>query len=93
MAAPAEVPAAGPEGDVVEGLALLPHDTEVTAPPQLAIGRLVAVGAGAGALAGLLGVGGGIVMVPAFTSVLEAAHEARGRLARWWPWPSSRCPR
>lgn len=85
---PAEVPAAGPEGDVVEGLALRHHDEpaarpgtaaspdgtgddELSAPADLALGRLVAVGAGAGALAGLLGVGGGIVMVPAFTSVLK----------------------
>lgn len=82
---PAEVPAAGPEGDVAEGLALHPDqlppavevplgasdDEPVVAPEDLSMVRLVAVGAGAGALAGLLGVGGGIVMVPAFTGLLR----------------------
>jgi uncharacterized membrane protein YfcA len=33
--------------------------------------RLAAIGAGAGALAGVLGVGGGIVMMPAFTQILK----------------------
>jgi uncharacterized membrane protein YfcA len=33
--------------------------------------RLAAIGAGAGVLAGLLGLGGGIVMMPAFTQVLK----------------------
>lgn len=37
----------------------------------LPIGLLMVIGAGSGALAGLLGVGGGIVMVPAFTGVLR----------------------
>jgi uncharacterized protein len=35
------------------------------------IARLAAIGAGAGALAGVLGVGGGIVMMPAFTQILK----------------------
>lgn len=87
VAAPAEVPAAGPEGDVAEGLAVTLHDEDGahvhapppgwtdeedrSMPPEVPLGRLVAVGAGAGALAGLLGVGGGIVMVPAFTGLLK----------------------
>jgi uncharacterized protein len=40
-----------------------------TSPVPIAI--LVAVGAAAGMLAGLLGVGGGIIMVPAFTTLLQ----------------------
>jgi uncharacterized membrane protein YfcA len=35
------------------------------------VGRLVGVGAAAGLLAGLLGVGGGVVMMPVFTQVLR----------------------
>lgn len=34
-------------------------------------GYLAAIGAGAGLLAGFLGVGGGVVMVPAFTAILK----------------------
>ena len=45
-------------------------DVEID-PADLSIGVLAAVGAGAGALAGLLGVGGGIVMMPAFTGLLK----------------------
>jgi uncharacterized membrane protein YfcA len=88
VVAPAGVPAAGPEGDIAEGLAVHPDEVvasagaadaadpapagdEVEAPRDLPMGRLLAVGAGAGALAGLLGVGGGIVMVPAFTGLLK----------------------
>jgi uncharacterized membrane protein YfcA len=41
------------------------------AAPSPSLGLLVAVGAGAGGLAGLLGVGGGIVMMPAFTGLLK----------------------
>lgn len=44
--------------------------------PYLAI--LLAVGAFAGILAGLLGVGGGIVLVPAFVAVLTAAGYGTG---------------
>lgn len=39
--------------------------------PPIATTTLAVVGAAAGLLAGLLGVGGGIVMMPAFTSVLK----------------------
>lgn len=46
--------------------------------PYLAI--LLAVGAFAGILAGLLGVGGGIVLVPAFVAVLTAAGYGSGDL-------------
>jgi len=45
---------------------------EVTAPPDRQPFALLAlVGAAAGALAGVLGVGGGIVMMPAFTGLLR----------------------
>lgn len=65
----ADVPATGPEGDVAEvDLDDLALDDEQ---PVLGLPRLMVVGAGAGALAGLLGVGGGIVMVPAFTGLLK----------------------
>jgi len=37
-------------------------------PPRLETWRLALIGLGAGGLSGLLGIGGGVVMVPAFTS-------------------------
>jgi uncharacterized protein len=55
--------------DGTEGTGGADGEDEVT--PELSIGLLAAVGAGAGALAGLLGVGGGIVMMPAFTGLLK----------------------
>lgn len=77
----AEVPATGPEGDVAEsiepdptppaGHPLDPGEIEAVEAAELGLPRLMLVGAGAGALAGLLGVGGGIVMVPAFTGLLK----------------------
>jgi uncharacterized membrane protein YfcA len=71
----AEVPATGPEGDVAESEALTgtnPKTAETSEAAEadpaddtnLSLALLMVVGAGAGALAGLLGVGGGIVMVP-----------------------------
>jgi uncharacterized membrane protein YfcA len=76
----AEVPATGPEGDVAESIepdagpardgATIEQDPE-RLEADLGLPRLMLVGAGAGALAGLLGVGGGIVMVPAFTGLLK----------------------
>jgi len=67
----AGVPAAGPEGDMAEGI-FVELDPDGTAPmPRLGLPLLMAIGAGAGTLAGLLGVGGGIVMIPAFTGVLR----------------------
>lgn len=77
----AEVPATGPEGDVAEsiepdptppaGHPLDPGEIGAVEAAELGLPRLMLVGAGAGALAGLLGVGGGIVMVPAFTGLLK----------------------
>ena len=67
----AGVPAAGPEGDMAEGI-FVESDPDGTPPtPKLGLPLLMAIGAGAGMLAGLLGVGGGIVMIPAFTGVLR----------------------
>src|SRR6202012_5894578 len=48
-------------GDSVEG---------DTSPARLPVVALVAMGLGAGVIAGLLGVGGGIVLVPAFSVLL-----------------------
>jgi uncharacterized membrane protein YfcA len=70
-----EVPATGPEGDLAEALALEGDpDAVIDAAGvelNLALPLLMVVGAAAGSLAGLLGVGGGIVMVPVFTGVLK----------------------
>jgi uncharacterized membrane protein YfcA len=81
----AAAPAAGAEGDVAE--TIVPVDDgqiaeaaagtggggpdAMPADARLGVPLLMVVGAGAGALAGLLGVGGGIVMVPAFTGLLR----------------------
>ncbi len=51
----------GDDTDVLEAAAAHRHP----------LARLVAIGAGAGLLAGLLGLGGGVVMMPAFTQVLK----------------------
>ncbi|MGH9186520.1 MAG: sulfite exporter TauE/SafE family protein [Acidimicrobiales bacterium] len=48
-----------------------PAPADATQPPLLSLVRLAAVGAAAGFVAGLLGVGGGIIMVPAFVAVLH----------------------
>lgn len=48
-----------------------PHDTVVHAPPRTEAWRCATVGVLAGALSGLLGIGGGLFMVPAFTSWLR----------------------
>jgi uncharacterized membrane protein YfcA len=66
----AEVPATGPEGDVAEA-DVIDAGLGGSEGFDLGLPRLMLVGAGAGALAGLLGVGGGIVMVPAFTGLLK----------------------
>jgi hypothetical protein len=57
--APADVPATDDDvlGVVVEG------------PPRAAPPLLIAIGAAAGMLSGLLGIGGGVIMVPAFTEL------------------------
>ncbi len=44
---------------------------EAAATHRYPMGQMLAIGAGAGALAGLLGLGGGVVMMPAFTQVLK----------------------
>jgi len=62
------IEAEGPEADLERdgNLALRTAATRVHP-----LGQLVAAGAGAGALAGLLGLGGGVVMMPVFTRVLR----------------------
>jgi uncharacterized membrane protein YfcA len=47
------------------------HDDAPSVPP--AFGRVVLIGAGSGFIAGLLGIGGGVLMVPAFTVLLRLA--------------------
>lgn len=44
---------------------------EAAADHRYPLGQMVLIGAGAGALAGLLGLGGGVVMMPAFTQILK----------------------
>ena len=51
--------------------ASIPEAPDVASNPEAPIVTLVALGAGAGTVAGLLGVGGGIILVPAFTSILR----------------------
>ncbi len=78
------LPAAGPEGDQAEAIPTPTHpdvsttvepvisDDDLRTPPLTGSTAVLAlVGAAAGLLAGLLGVGGGIVMMPAFTGVLR----------------------
>jgi hypothetical protein len=62
------IEAEGPEADLERdgNLALRTAATRVHP-----LGQLVAAGAGAGALAGLLGLGGGVVMMPVFTRILR----------------------
>ena len=62
------IEAEGPEADLERdgNLALRTAATRVHP-----FGQLVAAGAGAGALAGLLGLGGGVVMMPVFTRILR----------------------
>ena len=70
------VEAEGPDAEVE--LDLPPVDDgddrevlEAAAAHRYPFGQIVAIGAGAGALAGLLGLGGGVVMMPAFTQILK----------------------
>jgi uncharacterized membrane protein YfcA len=66
-----------PERHQVEELVLagapspLPPDVLVPSPPPTAV--TAAVGIAAGLVAGLLGVGGGVLLVPAFTALLKLA--------------------
>jgi len=65
VSAPEPEPALSVEGatDAAPGLA---HPAE--GPARLEAWRLAVTGVGAGALSGLLGIGGGVLMVPAFTT-------------------------
>jgi len=69
------VDADGPEADVETGPRLAAGDDPVVlraaATHPYGIGRLTAVGAASGLTAGLLGVGGGVVMMPVFTQLLK----------------------
>jgi uncharacterized membrane protein YfcA len=55
-----------------EGAAVVIEDGAVAAMPT-GFGRIVLIGAGSGFVAGLLGIGGGVLMVPAFTTLLRLA--------------------
>jgi uncharacterized membrane protein YfcA len=77
VAAPEPLPATGPEGDQAEAITH-PEDARrgavaghLAVSPAASVVVLALVGATAGLLAGLLGVGGGIVMMPVFTGVLR----------------------
>lgn len=60
------------EADVTETVdAAVDLEPDFPAGPRQPATTLVVVGAGAGFLAGLLGVGGGVVMMPVFTSLLR----------------------
>jgi uncharacterized membrane protein YfcA len=61
------VPAGGPAD--AEGVVLPMHGDDPYTRPSL--GAVAAIGAAAGMLAGLLGVGGGVLLVPAFTALLR----------------------
>jgi uncharacterized membrane protein YfcA len=67
------VEAEGPDAEVELGLATPDGDAALRAAAarRHPTAHLAAIGAGAGLLAGLLGLGGGVVMMPAFTQVLR----------------------
>jgi uncharacterized membrane protein YfcA len=71
----APVDADGPEADVETGPELAagddPEFLRAAASHRHPIGRLAVVGAVSGLTAGLLGVGGGVVMMPVFTQILK----------------------
>jgi hypothetical protein len=66
--------AEGPDAEV-EVVALSEEEDqavlEAAASHRYPFGQMLVIGAGAGALAGLLGLGGGVVMMPAFTQLLK----------------------
>jgi uncharacterized membrane protein YfcA len=72
--APAAVGVSDPVGDLVEPtIDLLPSRVDASNPRtrRAEPWRLAGIGVGAGGLSGLLGVGGGILMVPAFLGVVR----------------------
>jgi len=75
LVAAGPVDADGPEADVETGPALAAGDDpellRAAATHPHPIGRLAVVGAFSGLTAGLLGVGGGVVMMPVFTQILK----------------------
>lgn len=73
---PPPVPAAeplaetdAPEAPVHRGAGAATAETPTPAPAQAPVPRFAAIGAVAGLLSGLLGIGGGVVMVPAFVQI------------------------
>ena len=67
LAGEADEPGPPHEDEPVEPATPGPSAVAASSAP---LGQLLAIGTGAGFLAGLLGVGGGVVMVPAFTAFL-----------------------
>lgn len=72
---PEPVDADGPESDIETGPRLAagddPEVLRVAAAEPHPVAKLAAVGAVSGLTAGLLGVGGGVIMMPVFTQVLK----------------------
>jgi uncharacterized protein len=71
MAAVVEAEGPDAEVEVVTSPEEDQAELEAAAARRYPMGQMLAIGAGAGALAGLLGLGGGVVMMPAFTQVLK----------------------
>jgi uncharacterized protein len=71
MAAVVEAEGPDAEVEVVSSLEDDQAELEAAAAHRYPMSQMLVIGAGAGALAGLLGLGGGVVMMPAFTQVLK----------------------